>query len=116
MARQVDAADVAGVIEALIRFEDHYDAIARQLLDTLDDDLPVPDRRPTLRAEDVAHLCDRVRRHDLSPAELQKWARVVKGLSAIAVESQRVYAIVTELAIGSVTPKRYDEIRLALAA
>jgi hypothetical protein len=116
MAWQADAADVAGVLETLIRFEGHYDTIVRQLMDTLDDDLPAPDRPPTLRAEDVAHLCDRVQSHDLSPAELQKWARVVKGLTVIAVESQRVYAIVTELATGSVTANRYAEIRLALAA
>ncbi len=116
MPAQPNESDIAGVFEALIRFEERYDAIVGQLLDTLDDDPAFPDRLPTLRAEDVSDLCARVRRDELSPAEVQKWARVVKGLSEIRVESQRLYAIVTELAIAGITPARYAEIQLALAA
>ncbi len=40
----------------------------------------------------------------------------MKGLSEIRVESQRLYAIVVELATGRVPPDRYAEIQLALSA
>lgn len=116
MAVQVKALDPASALQLLIRFEDQYDSIVTQLMDNLDDEAVHPDRLPTLRAEDVSRLCARVQRHDLSPAEVQKWARVVKGLSEIRVESQRLYAIVTELAIAGISPARYAEIQLALAA
>jgi hypothetical protein len=116
MAEQDNEADLALVLQTLIRFEDQYDAIVRQLMDNLDEDRVPPERPPTLRAEDVASLCARVQRRDLSPAEVQKWARVVKGLSEIRVESQRLYAIVTELAIAAIALDRYAEIQLALAA
>jgi hypothetical protein len=106
----------AGVLRSLIRFEDRYDGIVRRLMDTIDDDLDARDEPPTLQARDVVDLCARVQRREISANDLQKWARVVEGLSDIAVESPRLYPILTELATTAVTTDRFAEIQLILAA
>jgi hypothetical protein len=106
----------AGALQSLIRFDDPYDGIVQRLMETIDHDLDGVDPPPTLRRQDLSSLFARVRRHEITPRELQQWARVVEGLPDIAVESPRLYSILSELATEAVTPGRFAEIQLALVA
>ena len=89
--------------------------IVRQLMESLDEDLDSRHQPPTLRARDVYRLLVRVQLHELSPGEMHAWARVVEGNSEIALESQSLYPILTELATTALTPDRQAEIQDALA-
>jgi len=124
MAMQEHETIRISALVSLIRFEDHFDGIVERLMDAIDaidaidDDLyqEPRDPQPTLRARDVSDLCNRVRRREISPVDVQRWAGVVKGISDIAVESQRLYAVLSELAGAAVTMERLTEIQMDLAA
>jgi hypothetical protein len=116
METQMPVLDRAGALRSLIRFDVPLPGIVRQLMDSLDEDLDGGQQPPVLQVRDMYRQFVRVQQRELSPVDLQEWARVVEGNSEIAVESQRLYPILTELATLELTPDRRAELQLSLTA